>query len=134
MPTFSIDDTFKEQVSAEELIRTKKHIFTVSDDDEHIAIVPEPLAENFNISWATEFDAVAWIVFVQDNHVNGSNWALDKPLELARVLWSELANIPINDDEEIEQDYLQFTSGTSRSDIWHWFEGRFNISIAKDLE
>jgi hypothetical protein len=134
MPKFEIEDTFKEQVSNEELARTKSHIFTIEDrGDDYISVFPEPLGDGFADIWSTEFDAVAWIVFVQDNHVNGNNWALEKPLEFAQILWSELADVPINDDEEIDQDYLHFNSGTPCVDIWHWFENRFNLSIGKDL-
>ena len=131
---FEIDDTFTERVSNEELVRTKSHIFTIEErDDDYITVVPEPLAEDFAGIWSTEFDAVAWIVFVQRNHVNGNNWALEKPLEFAQILWAELAGVPINDDDEIEQDYLHFKVGTACVDIWHWFEKRFNLSIGKDL-
>ena len=35
--------------------------------------------------------------------------------------------------EEIEEPWKHFLPGTHREDIWHWFEERFNISVAEDL-
>jgi hypothetical protein len=50
-----------------------------------------------------------------------------------RSLWNELGNIPIDEDENIEEDFLHFEMGTHREEIWHWFEEEFDISVAKDL-
>jgi hypothetical protein len=133
MKTLTIDETFKVPVSIEDIDRTKSHVFTVSNDDDYVAVVPEPLAEDFNLGWATLFDAVAWIVFVQGNHISGNNWKLEKPLEFARVLWKELGNIPVNDDNEIEQSFLHFEIGTDTDNIWQWFESNFDLSVATEL-
>ncbi len=54
-------------------------------------------------------------------------------LKEAKKLWGELTDIPINDDEEIDEDWREFLKGTPREDIWHWFEKKYNISVAKDL-
>lgn len=56
-----------------------------------------------------------------------------KSLKQARILWSKLGDIPINSDEEIEEDFLDFTAGTDIHEIWYWFEEYFNCSVAKDL-
>lgn len=50
-----------------------------------------------------------------------------------RDYWDQLGDIPINEDEEIEEKYLHFSIGTDRQDIWHWLEDTFNISIGNDL-
>jgi hypothetical protein len=46
-------------------------------------------------------------------------------------LWDELGNIPVNDDLDIEQPFLNFEIGTNAYDIWHWFEEKFNISLGE---
>jgi hypothetical protein len=51
----------------------------------------------------------------------------------AKKLWAELADIPINEDEEIDVDWHIFTKGTEREEIWHWFENEFDLSVATDL-
>ena len=43
-------------------------------------------------------------------------------MDKLKKLWDKLGDIPINDDEEIEEDFLHFEKGTDRYTIWHWFE------------
>ena len=40
----------------------------------------------------------------------------------AKELWEELGDIPINEDDETEQEFHDFPKGTPREDIWHWLE------------
>jgi len=54
-------------------------------------------------------------------------------LEEAKELWQLLGDIPINDDEKIEEWVLEFEPGTPREDIWRWFEETFDLSVAIDL-
>lgn len=62
---------------------------------------------------------------------------MSKPILLARKLWAQLGNTPVNDQEEIDEDLdfeiIQFSKGTSIYEIWDWFEEEFNLSVAKDL-
>ena len=46
-------------------------------------------------------------------------------------LWDILGDIPINEDDEIELQFLHFKVGTRRENIWHWFEDTFDLSVAK---
>ena len=39
-----------------------------------------------------------------------------------KELWGKLGDIPINDNEEIDEDFLHFKKGTDRYEIWRWFE------------
>jgi len=52
---------------------------------------------------------------------------------IIQKLWEDFGNTPIDDEDCIEQSWNDFPKGTSRFDIWHWFENTFNISVAKDL-
>ena len=45
-------------------------------------------------------------------------------------LWAEFGDVPINEDEEIDEDWHIFSKGTDRFEIWHWFEETYDISIA----
>lgn len=54
-------------------------------------------------------------------------------LKEAKKLWAELRDIPVNKDEEIDVDWHNFTKGTEREEIWHWFEEEYDLSVAKDL-
>lgn len=56
-------------------------------------------------------------------------------VELATIetLWDDFSVIPINDNDEIEEDFLCFDAGTSRFDVWHWFDERCPNGLAIDL-
>ena len=57
----------------------------------------------------------------------------------AKKLWAELRNIPIDEHENLDQDFtptgfnITFEKGEHREDVWHWFEETFNLSVVKDL-
>lgn len=57
----------------------------------------------------------------------------EKNLEMARELWEEFEDVIVDDNECIENPWRTFEAGTSRYDIWHWFESFFGVSVAKDL-
>ena len=48
-------------------------------------------------------------------------------------LWNMFAYVPINNDDKIENDFLCFKAGTSRLDVWHWFNERCPNGLAVDL-
>lgn len=48
-------------------------------------------------------------------------------------LWELFAEVPVNNDDEIEEDFLCFEAGTSRFDIWHWFDERCPNNLHDDL-
>ncbi len=56
-----------------------------------------------------------------------------KQLEKAKELWNDFADIPVNEDDEIETKWHGFEKGTDKLAIWHWFEETFNLSVAVDL-
>jgi hypothetical protein len=37
-------------------------------------------------------------------------------------LWDEFSNIPINIEDETEEDFYCWEKGTYRFEIWHWFD------------
>lgn len=74
-------------------------------------------------------------------HLNGEAEPFDNFFESAseyadvgrgvKDLWDEFGDVPLNPEtEEIEVDWYGFPAGTHREDIWHWFEERYNISVA----
>lgn len=51
----------------------------------------------------------------------------------AEDLWEELEDVPIDEEENIDEDFYSFTKGTSRYEIWSWFEEAFGLSVAINL-
>lgn len=48
---------------------------------------------------------------------------------IAKTLWQQLGNVPVNDDGELEEAFLHFESGTDREDIWSWFEEETQVPV-----
>ena len=44
-------------------------------------------------------------------------------------LWRDLVDIPIDEDERLEEDWFIFKKGTWREDIWHWFDKRHSKGV-----
>lgn len=44
-------------------------------------------------------------------------------------LWNDLGDIPINENEEIEEPFLFFDEGTLREDIWKWFDENYSKGV-----
>lgn len=48
-------------------------------------------------------------------------------------LWDEFANIPINIEDETEENFFWWEKGTSRFYIWHWFDEKLPNGLAVDF-
>jgi hypothetical protein len=38
------------------------------------------------------------------------------------ALWKSLADVPVNNEGDIDTNWHTFNKGTDLLDIWHWFE------------
>lgn len=43
--------------------------------------------------------------------------------------WRLLADVTINEDEEIDRDFLYWEAGTDRQAIWEWFDQRHSKGV-----
>lgn len=50
------------------------------------------------------------------------------------ALWAWFANVPINDQDEIMEDFLGWDAGTDRFEIWHWFDAHYFGGVHALLE
>ena len=67
---------------------------------------------------------------------NSISWGelADLQGKTAEDLWEELGDVPLDGDtDNIDEDWYSFPKGTSRFEIWTWFEEAFNLSVAIDL-
>ena len=55
----------------------------------------------------------------------------DEKMQIFKTLWLELGNIPVNNEDELEDCFLVFEKGTDKFDVWHWFEFFFNVVLGK---
>lgn len=58
-----------------------------------------------------------------------------KPTALMTLeqLWDEFSIIPIDNEDCITEPFLNFERGTSRFEVWHWFDERCPNGVVKDL-
>lgn len=56
-----------------------------------------------------------------------------EPLMTLQELWEGFSDIPVNEDDEIEEGFLGFPVGTSKFDVWHWFDEHCPHNIHDDL-
>lgn len=54
-------------------------------------------------------------------------------LKTIEELWDNFSEIDIDNDDNITEPFLDFEVGTSRFDIWHWFDERCPNGVVKDL-
>ena len=50
--------------------------------------------------------------------------------EKLEYLWEKFGGIPIDDDENILEDFLGFDLGTHREDVWRWFDEHHSKGVA----
>lgn len=50
--------------------------------------------------------------------------------EVLETLWRAFGDVPINDDDEIEDPFLDYPSGTNRFEVWLWFDRNYSRGIA----
>lgn len=50
-----------------------------------------------------------------------------------RQLWQAFSEVPVDNDDEIEEDFLGFECGTDRFKVLRWFDERCPNGIKKDL-
>jgi len=48
-------------------------------------------------------------------------------------LWENFSKISVNNDDEIEEEFLGFDVGASKLDVWHWFDERCPNNLHDDL-
>jgi len=54
-------------------------------------------------------------------------------VKTAGELWAELGDVPVTENEELDAPFLDFEIGTDNTEVWHWFEEAFDLSVGDDL-
>ncbi|KFE28965.1 hypothetical protein FXE84_01370 [Vibrio cholerae] len=128
-------ELLQERIPADEIEATKYHEYSVEPvcKNHFIGVVPAPLVKNFGKAFTSESEAWSWMVQVRETHPDGKSWAIatSSKHHCAKCLYELLSDVCINDEEEVDSDFLHFESGTPRVDIWHWLESEFDVSLAE---
>ena len=54
-------------------------------------------------------------------------------MKAIKELWEAFGEVPIDNNDKILERFCKFPQGTSRFEVWTWFEEEFNVSVAMDL-
>jgi len=82
----------------------------------------------------TEEENIVRVSFLfGQNKVYDDMLAEEAMLQAAKKLWEELGDVPVDEDDDLEEDWKHFPAGTNKFEVWQWFEDKFNVSVAKDL-
>ena len=73
------------------------------------------------------------VIGYTDLKILNKDWNTTPEPKEWEVLWDKLGEIPVDEDERIEESFLHFEAGTDVEDIWHWFEGEFDITLGKEI-
>ncbi|HFF5442341.1 TPA: hypothetical protein ACGDVI_004078, partial [Acinetobacter baumannii] len=65
---------------------------------------------------------------------NSENGVLSLQGKTHKTLWEEFGNTPINNDDEIEEDFHLWGKGTDRFIIWHWFDDQLEHGVISLIE
>ncbi|MCM1102024.1 MAG: hypothetical protein NC398_11640 [Acetatifactor muris] len=49
--------------------------------------------------------------------------------EQLEKLWRILGDIPVNDNDEIMERFIDFPAGTHKEDVWHWFDEKHSKGV-----
>lgn len=79
---------------------------------------------------------INWINwFFKDKHEDlRSSIRIDKvSFSQLKELWETLSDIPVDNNDCIEQNFLWWSAGTDKFDIWHWFDEQCPNNLHDDL-
>ena len=48
-----------------------------------------------------------------------------------KKLWELLGEVPVNNDDEIEEEFLGFPEGTHKEAVWHWFDELYPAGVCR---
>ena len=86
-------------------------------------------------TWNDFYDWLKEDLAEDDSNVNRCTYVsyAGADLALARELWEEFGDVPIDDADGLLIGFNNFNKGQSKFDVWEFFEETFGVSIAEDL-
>jgi hypothetical protein len=135
---FVLEDAKSEVIRAAKIANVSPTHFSIDDslcnyktiDSSRVGICVTKAAEIFGVKGS---DNYRYIVSALCEAITSHFSALSSRLDEAKKLWDELGDIPVNEDDEIEERFLHFEAGVDKFTIWSYFERKFDCSVAEDL-
>lgn len=54
-------------------------------------------------------------------------------LRTLKELWEDFSEVEVDENDDIVSDFLLFPAGTSKFDVWHWFDERCPNNLHDNL-
>ena len=48
-------------------------------------------------------------------------------------LWKKFGDVPVTNNEKIDESFYIWEKGTDKFSIWHWFDEEHSLGLAKGL-
>jgi len=93
----------------------------------------------------TRIESLAWLdsntrYFKRWNYNdtdNETDWCCDCEQHIQAKslleLWEDFADVDVDEDDNITSDFICFSAGVSKFDVWHWFDERCPNNLHDDL-
>lgn len=49
------------------------------------------------------------------------------------TLWEQLGDVPVNEDDEIDEGFMHFEKGTNKFQLWKWFDEKLYHGVAHEF-
>jgi hypothetical protein len=108
--------------------------FSISDDDlcsDCISLLYRPGGFSYcQLDWPCELNEDLYVESCDHfaECIKGTNIAFVN-IRLAHAIWEVLGDLPVNENNETDEQFLHFPVGTHREEIWHWLEDHVGIPV-----
>lgn len=111
----------------------KEYDWIIGDD--HFAALPVVLVEGVKIilkylEQHPEPDFRLLLSRFIDNLIYTEEFAGRLDDEKVEKLWTLFGDTPVNEDDELDEDFLEFIKGTDRMEVWEWFDDIHSRGVA----
>ena len=72
-------------------------------------------------------------ILTQIFEAEGSEGLIEYADQLLAELWESLEDVTLNDEEQINSSFHIWPAGTSKEDIWHWFDRSHSKGLVDGL-
>lgn len=97
-----------------------------------VASLNEAYAKRFTKPWLTQNCEGETVEYDTEEQACFAQRAAGYQLSDLIIAWRLLGDVPVNEDDELEEAFFHFEAGTDRSDVWAWFESKNpEFSVAK---
>lgn len=89
-----------------------------------VCSLDEEYSKKFSKPWITQNCEGKTVEFDSEREACEAQTAAGYQLSDLIIAWKKLGDIPVNNDMELDEDFLHFEKGTEVIEVWSWFESK----------